>query len=276
MNIHCRCLLMWVACLLLLASPSLLASQPAVAGNTLFSYHFSEPAVVFHNADLLNDHLPRLIQTQGFPAVFSNELNLRCLSLRGRKSAVLVYLPQSQTCMALDDLRRSQGHEQTAGMNWNPGFETEYQQLQTRLQSEPLVIIQPQVLAVAAAGMCSCAGNVSPIVVVDAGLELTVNPGDPVAITYSATDEDSEVLTEYFSYRLDGGSSQEGLPSGLVENCSKTTGTLGCSITGSAPLLNGYYAIRLQVSDGLSSGFATAFLTVLPDIILLDGFESNP
>lgn len=260
---------MWVACLLLLASPPLLAEK------TLFSRYFSEPAVVFNNTDLLNDQLPRLIQSQDFPTVFSNELNLRCLSLRGRKSSAMVYLPQSQTCMALDDMRSSQGHKKTAGMNRMPGFETEYQQLQSWLQSEPLVIILQQAVAEPVAGVCSCAGNATPIVVVDAGLELTVKSGDPVAIAYSATDVDSEVLTEFFTYRLDGGPTEEGLPSGLVKNCSNGTGSLSCSVTGSAPPVSGYYAIRLEVSDGLSSGFASAFLTVLPDLILLDGFEGN-
>jgi len=266
-NILHRWQLVWVACML--ASPSLLA------GNTVYSQYFREPAVVFNSTSLVNDQLPGIIQSPHFPAVFRNEINLHCIALRGYKDTALVYLPQSQTCLTLDNLRHTQRRKKIAGMNRRPGFETEYQLVNSRLQSDSLVTIQPQVLAPSAGVVCSCDGNAPPEVGVDAGENQSAGPGDPVLIEYSATDVDSDVLTDIFTYQFDGGPTQQGLPTGLVRNCTAGTGTLSCTVTGSAPSVSGFYAIRLEVSDSLSSGFATAILTVVPEVIFLDGFETR-
>ena len=264
MNIFRLWQLVWVACML--ASPSLLA------GNPEYSYYFREPAVVFNSTSLVNDQLPGIIQSAHFPAVFRNEINLHCISLRGHKDTALVYLPQSQTCLTLDDLRRTQGREKTAGMNRRPGFETEYLLVKNRLQSDSLGTIQP---APPVGTVCSCDSNAPPEVGVDTGENQAAGPGDPVLIEYSATDVDSEVLTDIFTYQFNGGPVQQDLPTGLARNCTVGAGTLSCTVTGSAPLVSGFYAIRLVVTDNLSSGFATAFLTVLPEVIFLDGFETR-
>jgi len=263
-----------LACLCVLASSSVLADPPF---NSRF---FNEPAIIFNHASWLEGQLPGLIHNSHFPVVSRNEIDLRCLTLKGktvraRQNALLVYFPQSQTCLALDDMRLSQRHQRTTGMNRTPGFETEYQQLQIRLQTQALVIIQPQA-ATPVAGVCSCDGNAPPDVEVDSGPTGPLKTGDPVLIQFSFSDADSGVLTPFFSYTLDGGPRQEGLPTGLTPECTQGTEVLTCTITGNAPMPGGLYVIQLEVTDNLSSGFANAFLDVLRETILTNGFETNP
>ena len=258
----------------------LLMSSPLLADPPLFSDyysdHFSEPAVVFNSTSLAGDELPLIITRPHFPAVFRNDINLHCIALRGLKDTLLVYLPQSETCARLDDLHRTQGHRRTPGLKRRPGFEPEFQELNTRLQSGLLVTIKPQGPMPVVAAVCSCDGNLAPEVGVTAGQDLAVTAGAPVQIDFAATDADSEVLMDTFTWQLDGGDSQPDLPAGLVKNCTAGSGTLDCSVSGTAPGVIGVYAIRLEVSDGLASGFATALLTVFHENIFSDGFEENP
>ena len=98
-------------------------------------------------------------------------------------------------------------------------------------------------------------------------------------ITFAATDTDSGVLFEDFSYTFNGGSSQSGLPAPLADSCTPGTGTLNCTVSGNAPAVAGQYLISLEVNDGLAIGSATATLNVTSfppgDLIMQDGFEND-
>jgi hypothetical protein len=165
----------------------------------------------------------------------------------------------------------------------NPGrlntVERDRSNIERALDGNVFVVLKSQPRIEGGAGLCDCPGNRPPIVTVKSGSPQEAMAGAAVtSIEYSASDADSEILTEYFSFTLNGSSSQLGLPSGLAENCVAGTGTLVCTVSGTAPPTPGTYLIELEVSDGFSLGSATATLTVTPpptEQIFADGFEDQ-
>ena len=115
----------------------------------------------------------------------------------------------------------------------------------------------------AAAGVCSCPGNAAPIVSLDSGGGQQVTINTLVEdIIFSASDQDSDVLFDFFSYQLNGGAAIDGVPAGLSKSCSSGVGTLSCNVSGTAPGTAGSYNIIFAVSDGFNTRSRSTSLTV--------------
>jgi len=231
----------------------------------------TEAAIVFRAGKLApgkmaSVNIPQIVTAPGISAVFRNQLILACITIPSSDDALLVFSPATGSCAKLDD-----GFYGLAG---------ERSRIEEKLEDGPYIIVMAQVRPSPPAGTCSCPGE--PVeVVVTAGESQTVAPGEIITtIVFAATDADSDMLTEEFSHTFDGGSTQSGVPLPLINSCDFAPGTADCTVSGNAPALEGQYLIRLEVTDGLSPGFAIATLNVESDPppmgLFSDGFENQP
>lgn len=253
-----------------LASLLLLATPTAAAAEVVLSRHLDQPVLVFRAEDVKSRIIPERIHVHGAPLVFASQVSLACLTVNFHRDKLIVFLPESKSCIPLVELDLTDSRS----------FERERSSLEQALEESAVVVMKPQALAEGGAGLCDCPGNLPPVVSVKSGSPQEVLAGTAItSIEYSASDGDSEVLTEYFSFTLNGSSKQLGLPSGLVDDCVSGSGTLSCTVGGSAPLIVGTYLIQMEVSDGFSLGSATATLTTKAppsEQIFIDGFENQP
>lgn len=264
------------ACAALLCSVS---GTVFAAKGPMTSPYVVESTLVFRASDLHNGQLPPRIHLRNMAPVFSSQVTLACLGIPLKADELVVYLAESRSCMALRNrtpasLARDHGPEAARGLSQERVF------LERQLESSPLVVMQPQEEVPQAAPVCYCPGNSPPIATVQSGSPQQATSGEAIStIVFSATDSDSLILTHEFFHTFDGGLQQSGLPGGLGEVCSTGSGTLSCSVDGSAPLTSGSYLIRFEVRDSSSSDSATAELTVVdivrPEILFLDGFEDG-
>jgi hypothetical protein len=121
--------------------------------------------------------------------------------------------------------------------------------------------------------------NDPPVVNVQSGDGQEREPGETIEpIVFTATDADSADLAERFTFSVDGGTVNAGLPAGLAAGCTPGAGTLSCSVTGTAPANEGLYNIGFFVADEDSEVPAAAGLTVRtkPPSVFKDGFEPQP
>ena len=254
-----------------IASLLLFGAVPISAfAEVVLSRYLDQSALVFKAEDVQNNRIPARIHAHGAPLVFGSQVSLACLGVHFRRDALIVYLPESRSCILFGELDPG-----SIG-----GIERERGVLVQALEESAVVVMKPQATVEGGAGLCDCPGNRPPLVTVDSGSPQEAMAGAAItSIGFTASDVDSEVLTEFFSFTLNGSSKQIGLPSGLVENCVSGTGTLSCTVSGSAPLIVGTYLILLEVSDGFSLGSATATLTTIAppsEQIFIDGFENKP
>jgi hypothetical protein len=243
------------------------------------SPYLDESALVFRASDLKSGRLPARIHLRNLPPVFSSQVTLACLGVPLQADDLVVYLAESKFCLALRD-RTPASMTAAHGPEVERGLAQERTSLERKLESSPLVVMQPQAAVAQTAAVCYCPGNEPPVASVQSGSPQQATEGETItAIVFEASDSDSPTLTHEFSYMLDGGSPQAGLPGGLGETCLSGSGTLSCSVTGTAPLVSGSYLIQFEVSDSSSSASATAELTVidgvLPEIIFSNGFEDG-
>ena len=238
-------------------------SATLAAQGTMTSAFLDESALVFRASDLKSGQLPRRIHLRNMPPLLSSQVALACLGVPLQTVDLVVYLAESKSCMALRywapaSFAGAHG-PQVAGR-----LVREQASLEQQLESSILVVMQPRVKVAQPAAACSCPLNEPPVASVPSGSPQQALAGVAIAsVLFDATDSDSPTLTYEFSHTLDGGLQQAGLPVGLAEACSTGSGTLSCSVTGSAPLANGLYLIRFDVHDGSSSGMALAELTVV-------------
>ena len=253
-----------IAALLLFGTVPVTAFAEAV-----FSRHLDQPVLVFKTEDVQNRRVPSRIHMLGTPLVFGSQVNLACLTVNFRRDELIAFLPESRSCIPFSDL--------------DPGrldtIERDRSSIERALDGNAFVVMKSQPRIEGGAGLCDCPGNRPPVVTVKSGSPQQAMAGAAVtSIEFTASDVDSEVLMGSFSFTLNGSSSQSGLPNGLVESCVAGTGTLACTVSGTAPLTAGTYLIELEVSDGFDPGSATATLTVTPlpvDQIFTDGFEDQ-
>jgi len=262
-----------IAVLLLFGAASASAFVDVVS-----SRYIKQSMLVFKAEDVRSRRIPARIHVHGAPLVFGSQVNLACLGVNLRRDEFIVFLPESQLCIPLNELSvtLSKGKPDPGSFR---GIERDRSRLEQRLQESTFVVMQPQASVEGAAGVCSCPGNRPPVVTVNSGSPQEVMAGASItSIGFSASDVDSEVLMEDFSFTLNGGSKQLGLPGGLGDSCVPGIGTLSCTVSGTAPATAGAYLIKLEVSDGFSLGSATATLTVTQpplEQIFADGFEET-
>lgn len=232
----------------------------------VLSRYLDTPVLVFKAEDIQNRRVPARVHMHGVPLVFGSQVNLACLGVNLRRDELIVYLPESQSCIPLGEL--DPGNIR--------GFERDRPALTRALEESTVVVMKPQARAQGGAGLCGCPGNRPPVVSVKSGSPQEAISGAAItSIEFTASDVDSEVLTEFFSFTLNGSSKQLGLPAGLLGNCVSGTGTLSCTVSGTAPISTGSYLLQLEVSDGFSLGSATATLSVITEQIFADGFEDQ-
>jgi len=248
----------------------LLGTAPtSLFAEAVFSRYLDQSVLVFRAEDVEHRRIPARIHVHGAPLVFGSQVNLACLATNFRRDRLIVFLPESRSCIPFSEL--------------DPGrlntIERDRSSIERGLDGNTFVVLKSQPRIEGGAGLCDCPGNRPPGVIVESGSPQEAEAGAAVtSIEFSASDVDSEVLSETFSFTLNGSNSQLGLPSGLVENCVPGTGTMACTVSGTAPLIPGTYLIELEVFDGFSLGSATATLTVTPppaEQIFADGFEDQ-
>lgn len=263
-----------IAVLLLLGAATASAFTDVVT-----SRFIEQSALVFKAEDVRSRRIPARIHVHGAPLVFGSQVNLACLGVHVRRDELVVFLPESQSCIPFNELSAKAPNSEPDPGSFR-GIERERAGLEQRLEKSAFVVMKPQAKTEGLAGLCSCPGNIAPVVTVNSGSPQEVAAGALItSIQFSASDEDSQVLMEFFSFTLNGGSKQLGLPDGLLDNCIADTGTMRCTVSGTAPVTAGAYLIKLEVSDGFSLGSATATLTVIsppPAQIFADGFEDGP
>jgi len=240
--------------------------------------HFSDGAIVFRHQDLLEGTLPALIYVREYPAVFSSQLRISCMGVQMGRDDTLVFLPGSQQCSPLGNLLNSRIDDEQPIQSNPSNLIVEEAGLRKKLEKNRVLVVQPSDRTQGRAGICGCSTNTAPVVSVISGTPQETIGGAVIAsIEFSATDSDSEVLLDVFSFTFNDGSRQDGLPSGLSSNCTAGSGTLDCSVTGTAPMTPGLYEIKLEVSDGLDTGHDTASITVTnsSNTIFKNGFEDQ-
>ncbi len=254
----------------------LLGTVPVcVAGDAMTSRYLDQPVLVFRSDDISNKRIPARIHKHRVPVVFGSQVILACLAVNPGRGELIAYLPKSQSCIPLNDMTLHAGTPDLS-LESLKGLQRDRAELQKSLKKSTVVVMQPQVNAGASAGLCSCPGNQPPEVTVRSGSPQIAIAGAGIeTIDYVATDVDSEVLTENFSYTLEGGNTQLGLPAGLVEDCAPGVGTLTCTVGGTAPATTGVYLITMDVIDGFNLSSATALLTVISEQVFSDGFEDG-
>lgn len=217
------------------------------------------------------ERLPPSLQIPGHPIIYRSKIGLACMSSHAWKDELLAYLPGLSKCMPLSQLLAL-----GEGKSLDPRMERT--RLTRELEDESFLVTQVRLPSkstggivsydfandapVVMAGVCSCPGNIAPALNITSGSPQSLGIGSTIAnIRWSATDPDSDLLSETFSYTRDNGSTLPGLPAGLSKSCTTGTGTLTCVVSGTAPGTAGVYRIRLDVADGFNNVFQTATLT---------------
>ena len=250
-----------------IAAVALFGAVPDSAlAEVVFSRYLDQSVLVFKAEDIQNRRIPARVHVHGAPLVFGSQVSLACLGVNLRRDELIVFLPESQSCISLGEL-------DPGSMG---GIERDRSALNKALEDSAVVVMKPQAQAQGGAGLCGCPGNRPPVVSVRSGSPQAVVAGAAItSIDFTASDVDSEILTEFFSFTLNGSSKKLGLPAGLIDGCVSGSGTLSCTVSGTAPIPAGSYLIQLEVSDGFSLGSATATLTVIAEQIFADGFEDQ-
>jgi hypothetical protein len=257
------------------------ATNALAAGNTMSSRYLDEPAIVFNAADLKKARLPSRVHLRNIAPVFGSQLSLACLGVPLQPHDLAVYLTGSGRCMALSDMTVS-SLDAEHGPEAARGIAQERDRIERQLQSSDFVVLQPETRIAEVASLCYCPGpgNSPPVASVLSGSPQEATAGAAITdILFKATDADSATLTHSFFHSLDGGPQASGLPAGLAQSCSAGSGTLSCTVSGTAPLTNGIYLIRFEARDGSSADSATAQLTVVggapPETLFSNGFEDG-
>jgi hypothetical protein len=230
-----------------------------------------QTALVFNRSAMPEMLQSSAIRAPGLPLIFSSQIRLACMSVPAWKGDILAYLPETSSCIPFAVLSNTSqrvfkletGRDDRIIDTQNVQrqlLDSAYQVVRVSAPAASFELLLPDE---AAAGVCSCPGNAAPIVSLDSGgaqqVTINTNIGD---IVFSASDQDSEVLFDSFSYQLNGGGVIDGLPASLSKNCSSGVGTLGCTVSGVAPGTAGSYNIILDVSDGFNTRSRSTSLTV--------------
>lgn len=134
------------------------AGTALAAQGTMTSPYLGESALVFRAADLKSGQLPARIHLRNLPPVFSSQVTLACLGIALQPDELVVYLPESKSCMALRD-RTAALFAAEHGPEVAMGLAQERASLEQQLESSPLVVMQPRVAATQPAALCYCPGN---------------------------------------------------------------------------------------------------------------------
>lgn len=273
---------LFLVCTVFFAIPCFASGEQLSAGKT------EQSALIFSRSGMQEMMLPASIRAAGLPLIYSSQIRLACMLVPTWKGELLAFLPETSECIPFS----TQPGASQLGFSIQIGRDQRAvvgQKISQELQNKPYLVARIAVqekstllLQTAAdlADVCGCPDNVAPSVNLVSGDAQQLANNTPIGnIVFSATDVDSDLLMDFFSYQFNGGSAIDGMPAGLSKSCSSGTGTLDCTVSGTSPGAPGSYSIIFAVYDGFNTTSLSASLTVtgsLPEIIFEHGFENTP
>jgi hypothetical protein len=231
-----------------------------------------QTVVVVLGRNVLEHRLPDVMSIGHGRFLSAHDVERACATPGLTADRTLLFFPDSKTCERVSDqnLISLPFRLQKLTGRWQSDDPL------ARVQSEPFVTIAPvphspdQVLA-----MCGCSVDQPPDGVSTCSGQ-TRTAGSPIgSVEFLATDVDSPTLTGAFSYQRDSDPAEEGLPPEITSSCSSGSGTLQCTLTGTAPAPAGLLQFTFDVSDGTFSLPLETRLEVLAvgDRVFADNFE---
>lgn len=258
--------LLGVALLMLVPQQGLAATRSGVDGKP-------QAVLVLTGRSLLQHQLPAFMQVQPGRFVSARDVQRACITPQLKVDTLLLYLPDSKQCQlaTAQDMVSMRQHLYKLSGRWTLGMP------QGRLREQPFVAIAPaHVSSRLTRASCTCNTNTAPTgtVMCNAQTRTAATPIGP--IVFLAEDVDGDTLTGTFSYQRDANQVQPGLPSSLSSSCVPGSGSLQCTVQGTAPAPAGIVQINLSVSDDSAMLPLDSLLEVLAPVegrIFADGFE---
>ncbi len=227
------------------------SARIAHGGSISLGEDVHQTVIVVSARSVIDHSLPAAMQIESGRFLAAREVERACASASPTASSALLYFPASKRCEPVSDqdlislryrLQKITGRRQPVDPL-----------LQAR--EEHFVAITPprpvpggHVLA-----MCGCSVDQPPTGVSMCAAQ-TRTEGAPIgSVEFLATDPDSPTLTGQFSYQRDSDLAEPGLPPELTSSCTSGSGTLQCTLTGTAPAPAGILQFSFDVSDGTFS-----------------------
>ena len=116
--------------------------------------YLNQTALIFNTEYLKSQRLPNRIHKHNVPMIFSSQITLACLGANLRAGELVAYLPESKSCIPLT--RLSASRNRSLGPESFRGFERDRVKLEKSLEKDTVVVMQAQVSAEGAAGVCTC------------------------------------------------------------------------------------------------------------------------
>lgn len=234
----------------------------------------SEPqtVVMVLSRNVFEHRLPDIMSVGHGRFLSGHEVERACANSRLRTDGTLLFFPDLKTCERVSDqnlvslryrLQKLTGHWESVDPL-------------VRAQTEPFVAISPeprspnQVLA-----MCGCSVDQPPDGSSTCATQTRTAGTSIGAVEFAATDADSPTLTGTFSFQRDSAPAEMGLPPEVTSSCVSGSGTLQCTLTGTAPAPAGVLQFTFDVSDGTFTLPLETTLEVLAvgDRVFADNFE---
>ena len=254
-----------VGCGLFIALPGQASANP-IADPT------EQTVVVILARNLLEHRLPDVMQIEHGRFLMARDVQRACATSSFTAESTLLFFPDSKTCERVTDQKLISLPDRLQKIT---GRWLAIDPL-TRAQNELFVAITPpshsptQMLA-----MCGCSVDVPPEGASSCSTQTRTAGTSIGAVEFMATDADTPTLTGQFSYQRDADPAEMGLPPEITSSCTSGTGTLQCTLTGSAPAPAGFLQFTFDVSDGTYTLPLETSLQVLAagDRIFADNFE---
>ncbi|MGB8717103.1 MAG: hypothetical protein WCD66_12185 [Rhodanobacteraceae bacterium] len=258
----------------LVAIAALLLSTEAAAATTSAMSTQPQVVVLLRGSSIIDRKLPAFMSARPGQFLSSRALQRTCRSPGLKPDSLVLFLPASQHCELVsvqDQVSLRQRLHRLTG-RWP------MQDPRIALQTKPFLAIAPELKTSALPALnCSCTGNTPPVGSVICTAQSRTAGAAIGSIVFMANDADGDSLSGTYSYQHDADPVQSGLPSTLSSSCVPGTGTLQCTVDGTAPTTTGIFSLMLSVGDGIDTLPLDSLLEVLaqvPGRIFADGFES--
>ena len=264
--------------LLLGIALSILAPGSSVADESLIAGAKPQAVVLLSGRSLLEHRLPAFMQIQPGQFLSARAVQQACTTPQLKSDSLLVFLPESQYCEQLqiqDRISLRQQLHQLTG-HWPMGDPL------LHLDTQPFLVIAPahdtsDLARLGLLASCTCPSNSPPTGSVMCTAQTRTADTAIGTVTFVANDADGDSLSSAFSYQRDADPVQSGLPASLTSSCvAVPTGTLQCTVNGTAPGPAGIVQLNLAVSDGMATLPLQSLIEVLvavPDRIFASTFE---
>lgn len=243
------------------------AAMPGIVGTS------PQAVVLVPGRSIVAQRLPAFLQIEPGRFVAGRAVTNACVTPQVTNDSLLAYFPELQLCVPLNRedrlLLQQRVHELTG--RWP------VRDLAAELDAQPFVaIVPPPIASARSRASCTCPQNHAPTGSVQCNAQTRTADTPIGTVTFSANDVDGDALSGAFSYQRDADPVQAGLPGSLASSCTNGSGSLQCTVNGTAPGPAGIVQLSLSVSDGSASLPLQSLLEVLapvPDRIFSSGFE---